>query len=82
MRSVSAQIDTQDTALAFLTLLLSEQATALHILGHFSIQNLSAGHKNINRNFVSRKLSQAEGGKGAESIACLAKQSLWELIEL
>lgn len=79
MRSVSAQIDTQDTALAFLTLLLCAQATALHILGHFSIQNLSAGHKNINRNFVSRKLSQAEG---AESIACLAKQSLWELIEV
>lgn len=36
----------------------------------------------MNRNFVSRKLSQAEGGKGTESIACLAKESLHELIEV
>lgn len=77
-----AQIDTQGTVLALQTLLLSAQATSLHILGHFSIQNLSVGHKNINRNFVSRTLSQAEGGKGTEFIACLAKQSLHELIEV
>lgn len=76
-----AQIDTWDTVLALQTLLLSAQATPLHILGHFSIQNLSVGHKNININFVSRKLSQAEGGKGTESTACLAKPSLHELIE-
>lgn len=46
------------------------------------MQDLSAGPKNINRSFVSRKLSQAEKEKEAESIACLAKQSLRELIEV
>lgn len=64
MRSMLAQIDTQGTVLALQTLLLSAQHTPLHILGHFSIQNFSVGHKNTNRNFASRKLSQAKGGKG------------------
>lgn len=77
-----AQTDTQDTVLALQILLLFAQATPLHIVGHFSIQNFNVGHKNINRNFVSRKLSPAEGEKGTEFIACLAQQSLHELIEV
>lgn len=73
-----AQIGTQDTVLIPQTLLLPAQAMPVHIFWEF----FHSRPKNINGSFVSRKLSQADREKEAESIACLAKLSLCELIEV
>jgi len=53
-----------------------------YTLGLFAFKTSVLDPKTFNRSFVSRKRCQAEREKEAESIACLAKQSLRELIEV